>query len=425
MACYITKDSSHHVAICVLWLNLEKYQNVFDNHNYNMLGNCRTKPGLQLMASTLWQHPEVTDLIVVTNEPHGMLSFLQDDAFMLDVNPEYNGVALRLHHQKLSEINTNIPKADIVRPYFECIKKEVNLSDRYWPSSPGYLAKANSIRQLYQNIMHLIYRRGTPKVVRDSSVMDLSVATLTLHQNVSDMKRELEYYFPEAILQDYIDQFARALDGHNLSSNGTYNYPDRIVKYLPILLASSSTRMYCPIFWPDDLGKTDTPCCVGMQLLHRTVEEVVEIDMVILFRSNDMLSAWPLNMLGFRYLQTRIVAIMNGEDVLAGYTANGNSYRIGYLTSVSNSAHYYGDPPQFSYTPSYDDPEGYYVISAVGDTISVDYFTPSAELVTKYSFDKAYYEEKIEEITKTITNSSHAAYVAKEITKKALTYEKP
>lgn len=456
MSCYTVKNSNSHVAICTLWYNIP---NVIE-HDFNIIGYCRTKPGVHLMAITLLELNQITDLIVITNEPRGMLEHINKLNDMMNslldnylTNSVGNSVEksegnnkclIRIHYSRWEDLNTSIiPKTPLLHKSIKIIKEENLSTESLWPSKTGYNYTSKSIITLYHYVLHQLFRRGRISKVRDQITLSLHVVVLTLRsQSSKDMLEALvSSTFPRSILEDYIQRFyiptsstsstsSNSLEENENDTKNTktvvYEYTQRLLSMTSldeIVRSLSNTRSWYPIFHPSDLLVDEKPCCVGIQLI---LSSAKVLDMVVIFRSNDMNNAWPLNCLGMRYLH---------EQVYNHYVSTvSRLITLGSLTTISNNAHCYDILSDDLFKDSgikilenrllsdfkdsdFEDPEGYYVVSKSDNNIIIAYYDQYANHIKDYSRDYRDYEKMIRIVVQDISSPSHAAYIAKEITK--------
>ena len=212
--------------------------------------------------------------------------------------------------------------------------------------------------------------------------------------------------FPVSIIQDYYNKYDLIRDIELTTQS--YEYAQRlrmVVSIDQIVNRLSATRSYYPIYHPSDVCKSDnTPCCVGIQFVLTASKR---LQMCVIFRSNDMLNAWPLNMMGFRRIHEQVYnkALENIKLTL------------GEITTISINAHMYDlDAQPRDVLEYYNDPDGYYTFTKTDDKIiHVSYFNRNQELIKTYIGSD--YERLIDEVTLTVRSPTHAAYIAKEVTK--------
>jgi len=363
------------------------------------------------MAKTLLENPVITDLIIITNESRGMLDELSK---LNDIMIEMSNISepvtmIRLHHQSWESIDTNIPSLDQpLHIKYDILSKEESSKDTNWPQSMGYSYSSSTVKALLEYALIIIRQRGMITRIRDTLAHSITCLSLTLwDQSSEDILLQLMDRFPKSVLDDYYSRYDLSKEH---TGSQAYEYAARLMQITTldqICSSLSATRSYYPLFYPNDCGKSETPCCVGIQFVLTASKR---LRMCVLFRSNDMAEAWPLNLMGFRRIQ---------EQVLAKARENGH-LELGELTTVSINAHVYGTDvvAPNHVEEDYNDIDGYYTFDKVGDTIQVKYFTRTQEFVKM--FTDTNYETLIDNVVSTVRSPTHSAYIAKEITKLGL-----
>jgi thymidylate synthase len=102
------------------------------------------------------------------------------------------------------------------------------------------------------------------------------------------------------------------------------------------LIENPTSRRAIAITWSPvfDLARDEPPC---LQIVQCLIDRKDNLNLVCLFRSNDMLSAWGQNAYGLAYMQKFIV-----DGVNEGREKKGEELvKQGWLETISNSAHMY------------------------------------------------------------------------------------
>ncbi|HWQ66419.1 MAG TPA: thymidylate synthase [Methanospirillum sp.] len=102
------------------------------------------------------------------------------------------------------------------------------------------------------------------------------------------------------------------------------------------LIENPTSRRAIAITWvPDiDIKREEPPC---LQIVQCLIDRSMRLNLVCLFRSNDMLSAWGQNAYGLAHMQDHILAAIN-----AGREKKGQDpLTLGWLETISISAHMY------------------------------------------------------------------------------------
>ena len=102
------------------------------------------------------------------------------------------------------------------------------------------------------------------------------------------------------------------------------------------LVENPSSRRAVAITWFPvfDISREEPPC---LQIVQCLIDRSLNLNLVCLFRSNDMLSAWGQNAFGLAHMQKYIL-----DEINQGRRKQGeNPLRMGWLETISISAHMY------------------------------------------------------------------------------------
>lgn len=151
-------------------------------------------------------------------------------------------------------------------------------------------------------------------------------------------------------------------------------------------------------------------------------DNLAELTLTAIFRSNDMFSAWPFNAFGLRALQEHIYSKIQDEIPL--------KLTMGKLIIVSQSAHIYDDCfedcdrliaeeyPKIIRRSEYNDPVGNFIITIDIEGIHVEQTSPTGETMKYYPT-----ENNVLKLAKKIISENpniqadHAIYIGVELQK--------
>lgn len=102
------------------------------------------------------------------------------------------------------------------------------------------------------------------------------------------------------------------------------------------LIGNPTSRRAVAITWVPvfDIQREEPPC---LQIVQCLIDRTLHLNLVCLFRSNDMLSAWGQNAYGLAHMQDHILAAINTGREKQGLTP----LTMGWLETISISAHMY------------------------------------------------------------------------------------
>ena len=313
-------------------------------------------------------------------------------------------------------LNDTIKSLKMISPYQFDI---MNIQDMLKPKSSviwnsndsGYLLRSDDILELFFQLNQKIMTRGKMGKIRDNNIREIN-NLITIYNGPIIDKLDENFKIDPSRIQDYYNEFKSRIKPEDQA----YTYSSRIIiEEIKRELGEDkyTKRAYSPIFYKDDYLLSNNPCAVGIHFL--LVDN--KLNSTVFFRSNDMFRAWPLNILGFRY-QQQLIASEIGYD-------------IGPTTIVSSSAHIYSE----NWSDANDlisnnklkflknkffDPEGYFICSKEDDdTLLVNYHSVDGKIQWMWQKPTVEHEDLIYEVTSYLSDTQHAAYIAKEITKLA------
>jgi thymidylate synthase len=418
----LTVGRPGEISICTLWTEQKLIQDFCDQNGLDVyiIGNLYTQCGLLRMLVNILRRPIIKKLIVLTdNDSQDSLRALLDvDKTWQTILPPELLESVRASFRLYPTAFVNLIETYKVATLDELPNRPaVDLGHLLvttpklggWSRRPAYNICAYNMDEAYERMIELIYTRGARALARDNSILELQNLSIclpatetveTIYKYI--LSSNLYYNFTKEQLDKYLESFVNETCPAGLA----YTYRSRIdlTKLLPFIRADSKQAWY-PIFTKDDYVLDEKPCCVGIEFL--VFEDL--LNLTVIFRSHDMLRGWPLNVLGFKSLQQQTAAI--------------TKLKVGTLTTFSISAHIYTDSLT-TYDlkfrpPAYDDPEGYYTIEKIDDNIVVQHFNPQGVIVYEWTRILSEWEDLIVQIAQYTAEPSHAAWVAKEITKLA------
>jgi len=145
------------------------------------------------------------------------------------------------------------------------------------------------------------------------------------------------------------------------------------------------------------------PCLIT---IHLRIRDDDILDMYVYFRANEMYKAWPKNIAGLRYLQTRFVEVLNVS--------------LGELTMTSGSAHLFEHDllhvdSYLKRKPKYPhdwDAKGNWHFRKVDEQLIAEHYKDGRLLQTIYASSVKELEQKVLPF---ISSVSHALYIGKQL----------
>ena len=414
----------NNIGIVTFWSDIEYVKTIIlDYSNINTIGNAYSKilclnPILVNLSSNRYirylllcgddkEKAEET----ITSFFEGNLIDSMDDEYKHSLEIVKKQIKIiKCNFENINKIISSLPQ---LSPYNDSIINIEEIlkpkSSIIWNSNTGYVLRSNNLTELFFKVNQIIITRGKLSKIRDNNIREIN-NLMTVYDGPILDKLDDVFLIDNERIQAYYNEFRYKI----LPKDQPYIYSKRIFmdNIINELKKDKFTkRGYSPIFYPDDYNLQNNPCAVGVHYL--LIDN--KLNSTIFFRSNDMFRAWPLNMLGFRFQQQLI--------------ANELKYEIGPTTIISSSAHIYSENwknaidivnETIYIKNKFYDPEGYFICSKEeDDTLLVNYYSVDGKIQWMWQRKNEEYEELINEITSYITDTQHAGYLGKELTKLA------
>ena len=419
-------NSNANIAIVTYWSNIDYVKKLItDMTNINVIGNAYSKIlCLNPILVNLSTNRYIRYLILCgddkENAEHTFDNFFNGN-LIESMDSEYIDALthikrqITIHKTNFDKINDTIKSLSTLPAYDHDIIDISSLlkpkSSIVWNSNDsGYICRSNDLTELFFRINQKLMTRGKLSKIRDLAIREINNLVTVYNGPILDKLDDCFMIDPQRI-QDYYYEFSTRIKPNDQAyTYATRMSIDEIQRELT--MDKFTKRAYTPIFYETDYQLSTNPCAVGVHYLVCNDK----LHATIFFRSNDMFRAWPLNMLGFRYQQQLI--------------AKNLGYGLGPTTIISSSAHIYSENwtnandliARIKYISNkFFDPEGYFICSKEeDDTILVNYHGIDGKIQWMWQKPTNEHEELLYEITSHLTDTQHAAYVAKEIIK--LTY---
>lgn len=250
----------------------------------------------------------------------------------------------------------------------------------------GHRVECGCIAETWLKLVNLIRKTGKARTMTDGLNAQELINVLAVVKDEPE-NFYLPNYFPvdHQMVKDYVPQLLTT-EGDGV----VYTYGQRLKSYfgfdqiesaiIQLKNNPNSSRINLNLW---DVGKdnfnSNPPCLVN--LTFRVVENKLALTAV--FRSNDMINAWPCNAIGLRALQD--------------YVGKAVEIPLAPLMILSESAHIYAGSYQFvdgvigknqglikKLSTQYNDPSGNFIISVCNGQIVVKQTTFNGELVKSY-----------------------------------------
>jgi thymidylate synthase len=225
-------------------------------------------------------------------------------------------------------------------------------------NDPMILLSKSTIGEAHNSIVNLIHDTclGIDKLTEDNEhIWDLEQPLCVHIKNPMQSPMKSQYsMFGDKFIDQYKSSMYSITTRKNDNTDATYTYGNRLCDYptedgqigngnlgginqlklsiITRLINTPNSRRAIAITWsPEiDIISSEPPC---LQLIQALIDRTNHLNLISIFRSNDMLSAWGMNAIALAYLQQKLVNDIN--------TMLSHEIESGWLETISNSPHIY------------------------------------------------------------------------------------
>ncbi len=442
-----------NIGVITLFTLKEKVLASLSQHNFALLGSLyNPSKGISLLLRTCLAHKNIRYLLICGNDlsgsgesllnlgRQGVEEYRMDgqlagyqikgltDIRLIEKEISLNSINLFRENVQLidcrkekdfSKLNEIIKDLKELPPYgdAEFFPEAVVHADKYPSERSLYSIRERFVGEAWLRIIDSIMRFG---MVKDSEYAEkqrelINICVTITDEDPENIRWENYFQFSKKHLEDYLPLMLSDKDIDGVS----YTYGQRLLAWRGInqlnsliekLKKSLNTRRAVAVTWDveKDHQHDDAPCLDVVQCL---VQDNT-LYLTGFFRSNDMFEAWPENALALRTMQQAIAKELN--------------LKLGYLTTISGSAHIYernwvkANELLKTYPLKIDqlnDPRGNIVIYIKDNLITVEHQSPEG-IVLEIITGKTYQEIAIQLVKKQkISSVYHALYLGKELIK--------
>ncbi len=431
--------------VCTLWTPKAAFAR-FDKETYFALGNLYSIDGINLLIRNLLLNPHCRTLVVTGHDLSGsgeaLLAFFSGRKG--DYEPDEglpagaiglvraNVSAIDMRKKPLSEVEAFLKglagKKGAAPPYAEPKSYPIpprKLDPTLDSEEAGYFIRHKTIANAWLEALSLVDKFGAVKRTEYGNKMR-EIFNLVAVINEDDgslaeffpfTAKDLEAYLPSILTPERPAAISYTYGSRLFSREDRMN-ADQVTLAIEHLKRTPHTRRAVAFTWrvSEDSGSEHPPC------LTQIVWGIREgrLFQTVVFRSHDIFSGWPMNLLALRKLQQNVA-----KEV---------GVKTGALTCVSNSAHVYEDKfgkmreilnkyyhHHHHHRPSpalIIDPRGSFVICLKREAgeVFVDHFS-TAHKKTGYFFRGREAKEIISNILNEnlVSRLDHAYYLGKEL----------
>ncbi len=442
-AAVITGNSESNIGICTLWSQKELIASRLERDSFFICGNLYSLEGINQLIRAIFLNPWLRVIVIcgedMSRSGETLLKLfhngVDDDNgiigtnFKVDKNIPKDCIELMRQHVRIIDMRRR--SVDELRQKINELSTEklpAFTQPKEFPSAPygvdyipselvGYTVRARAVGEAWLTLLDLIMKLGVEKKsefgMRQKELLDVLVT-------INEDSAIPEYFsFSEEDLEDYAKQIVTPEKpegvsytyGARLFGNGETNQVSEAVERLK---KSFYTRRAVASTWRLQDAKSDSPPCL-MQISWNI--QFNKLYQTATFRSWDIFSGMPINILALRKLQQDIAKQLGIE--CASLTCLGVSahiYENNWQQSSETLEKY--KKPDYRF---YQDPRGSFVIRIEGNEIVADFYTEDGSK-TQYSFRGTDVIKLYKEIAQSnlISRLDHAANLGMELYKASI-----
>lgn len=415
------------LAICTFWTDKEKVASLLNPNDYFVIGNLRSKHGINAMLRTLHAFDNIRFLLLLGDGRDGVLPEL------LELNKYPNlyydwrektlegiGLPKEVKMVDMTDLDWRLELLPVVedlgilppRQAGSVLFKEEPIDNTKPLSSEivGFRIEQDTVFHAWLELCGMIYQYGNIKPSDYSypqrELLDVSIV-ITKEQNLDLAYNQDQLKMmglTEQALQDYYPQILTS----NKYPELAYTYGERLNIYhlTKILQEAWYSRRAIAITWRQEEDNTSDspPCMISVQ----PIIQNDKLHLLVKFRSQDAFKAFPRNALALRKLQEQV--------------ANRLSTGMGYLSINVSSAHIYqqdwnvASQLEMPYAWK-SDPRGYFsIVLTDRNLIAVQHYTIEGEKTGFYiEARSAKFISHWIEKNRLVSLTQHAAYLGAEL----------
>lgn len=458
-------DLRSTVGIATLWTPQDIVAGVLSPDSYAILGNYYDRRNaFEPFARNCLANPNIRHVILVGNDKSGsrevLVNFFAkgiEDGFVAGTDCR---VPAGIPLEDLEDLRANVTLHDIVDrvsdlsdpaqyaaainavlativddkpPYAvpRAYEKPVIVADSFPSEQSGIVVRGQYVGEVWVKALRAVYDYGrTDRLgASDTSAKMRTVNNLVCvvsDENPNAPRMEEYFRFDENYLRSYYDEICTP----KIPEGVEYTYGSRlrawkgkggeVIDQVADMITVLREKPYRAVAFAQTwivegeltrkgTGKNEgSPCLISVQPF--VVDGKVSLTAYI--RTNDIFRAWPLNAFGLRKLQKII--------------ADGAGLPMGVFTTVSCSAHIYGDNWQDTKeiiekygqkTNCFFDARGYYAISLKEGKIHAEHFSPDSQFLKAYDATTAREIDDAINSSQHPVDSYHSSYLGEELMK--------
>ncbi|HLD19244.1 MAG TPA: thymidylate synthase [Candidatus Nanoarchaeia archaeon] len=438
------------VAVCTLWTQTDRFEEVLLPDEYRLIGNLYSFNGISKLIRTIFTYPEIRYIVMcgldLGKAGEALLLLMKNG---VDDNNKIIGNAViiekEIPKEKIDFMRRNVEVIDLrniikpekVKDTIKELKRKEPFSEKVEFPEPeavkpsqfpaddsGFLVHEEKIALAWPKILGDIMRFGSQKKSHYQDVKEITNYMAVIDKEDPDKpflppflgltKESLEEYYPQILTYTEFEGTSYTY-GQRLrhvpkkAEKEMREMIDQIAQIVEELKKSPYSRRAIATTWriEEDMNNQNPPCLITIQC---SLTEN-KLSLTGYFRSNDMFAAWPKNAFGLRKLQQLIANQLDAE--------------LGPLTIISASAHIYEPDWKAAEEIAQDyttlrwrqDKRGYFVLKVEKGKIRLQHYDNNGPLLQTFEGVKAeeIYKELI--LKETMSYPEHLAYIGMELAK--------
>lgn len=427
-------------AIATLWTPMNVVAQMVDVSKVSVVGQLYTKRGINYLLRNILLNPRIKRILLTGADLMGSGQELLEVSKKTSSRPEWldenipdGAISDFCSHVEIvnkigpvspNEVKSFVEKSSNAKPWGgpkEFPEQEASGSGGLPSEDSLFVVRGDKVWQTWIRLLHQLMRFGRPSPMihhygseRITELINLGAVIYSEDPVQPDLPPWFPYKKPD--IEKYVKEFLKAsrgdeaytygerlkafpLDGYDaeflthIADRGEFRtilkqaISGKVLNQQKLLVEKLKSfpenKGALAVLWEpmiDNFGLREvwrTPCLVLLQAMIRDKK----LFLTAYFRSNDMYSAWPLNMFGLRVFQQELAMMIDPK------------LKLGPLTSISHSAHIYESSWQGAEKLVHDhwtdvscqwDPRGNLNVEINGREIVVKHLSPDGIFLDEY-----------------------------------------
>lgn len=342
------------IGIATRWSVADVVVRDVPREHFAVAGQLYSKEGINYIIRNVLLNPTVRHLIVTGKERSGsgetLIDFWKNGTTDIWLQKEIDAEAQKLFREqivsidevdekelpaKVAELQSKQEKANRADPIF-LPEPKIETPDTFPSEETIFRVQGKTVGEVWLKLLKVIMRFGQEKEhYRGDPLKEIvNLCSIITDEDPDNLKVEPYFDFNEAELQQYLPQILEASEASDTAGQGDYTYGQRLRNFqgkynqLDLMVKAlkkdiNSLKSYAFTWEIEDHEGGSRPCLTQLQALVQNKK----LFLTVYFRSHDMFSAYPRNLLALRKVQKEL--------------ADPLKLNLGPLVCISGSAHLY------------------------------------------------------------------------------------